>query len=98
MVLPLLPLSHFEYGDPKEQRQFATDLVASLKRHGFVKIIDHGISDTEVEENFQRVYDTPSPIRLKLIRISVPIILCAPNRAKKSNHEPSWAGSSTRVE
>ena len=62
MTLLRLDLSLFTNGNATDSQHFASDLLESLRRHGFVKIINHGIPDHTVAEMFEwvRVHD-PRP-------------------------------------
>jgi isopenicillin N synthase-like dioxygenase len=55
MNAPALDHRRFKHGTPKEQAEYATELVQSLKTHSFVKIINHGLDDPTIEELFTRV-------------------------------------------
>ncbi len=50
-----LDFSRFMDGDRKEQHKFCRDLVGCLTNIGFVKLINHGISDDELREVFDWV-------------------------------------------
>jgi hypothetical protein len=56
MDLPTLDFSHFLTGNPTQQIRLANDLVASFKKHGFVKLINHGISEERIQELFSWVF------------------------------------------
>ena len=53
MALQVLDLSSFIEGSTSQRQQFASELLKSLQRHGFVKIVGHGIEDSEVEKLFE---------------------------------------------
>lgn len=53
MALPVLDLSSFAEGNSSQRQQFASDLLKSLYKHGFVKIVGHGIEDSEIERLFE---------------------------------------------
>lgn len=55
MTLPTLDLSQFTDGSALERYQLASDLLASLSQHGFVKLVNHGISDEAVVKLFDWV-------------------------------------------
>ena len=55
MALPTLDLSLFTDGTPLQRKQLASDLLDSLTRHGFVKLVKHGISDRQVDKLFEMV-------------------------------------------
>ena len=55
MTLPTLDLSLFTRGNASQQAQLASDLLQSLSRHGFVKLVNHGISDEAVADLFEWV-------------------------------------------
>ena len=44
--------SHFISGTPTQQRAFTTELTESVHRCGFVKVINHGLSDELIDELF----------------------------------------------
>jgi len=50
-----LDFGQFLNGDPTSQRQFCEEIVNALCSVGFVKLINHGISDEEVDEAFEWV-------------------------------------------
>jgi isopenicillin N synthase-like dioxygenase len=52
MTLPTLDLSRFTEGSEKERQQLASDLLASLSGHGFVKLVNHGIPDKAISRLF----------------------------------------------
>jgi isopenicillin N synthase-like dioxygenase len=63
MTLPTLDLSRFTGGSTLERHQLASDLLASLSQHGFVKLVNHGISDKAVAKLFDWVcLKTPSAV------------------------------------
>ncbi|MCJ1231405.1 hypothetical protein MMC12_008082 [Toensbergia leucococca] len=53
MDLPTLDLSLFTGGNASQRMQLASDLLNSLSRHGFVKLVNHGISDLVVAQLFE---------------------------------------------
>ena len=55
MALPVLDLFHFTAGSPSQQAEFADALVKSLQETGFVKLINHGFLQDEVEHLFSQV-------------------------------------------
>lgn len=55
MALPVLDLSSFAEGDISQRQQFASELLESLNKHGFVKIVGHGMEEIEVERLFEWV-------------------------------------------
>ena len=55
MTLSRLDLSLFTSGITTDRRQFALDLLESLRGHGFVKIVNHGIPDHTVARLFKWV-------------------------------------------
>jgi isopenicillin N synthase-like dioxygenase len=55
MSLPRLDFSLFIAGDETERQKLALDLFASLAQHGFVRLVNHGITDTEVNRLFEWV-------------------------------------------
>lgn len=56
MSVPILDHQHFTHGNEKQRSEYAEQLVASLKSHGFVKLINHGIDDPTIDELFKRVW------------------------------------------
>jgi isopenicillin N synthase-like dioxygenase len=55
MALPTLDLSRFTDGSELERQKLASDLLASLSQHGFVKLVNHGIPDETVSKLFDWV-------------------------------------------
>ena len=55
MDLPILDLSHFVRGTKAERRYFVQLLISSLGEHGFFKLINHGFSESTIQELFHRV-------------------------------------------
>jgi isopenicillin N synthase-like dioxygenase len=55
MAIPTLDLSLYISGTEFERRKLAADLLHSFTKHGFVKFINHGISDKEVSKFFESV-------------------------------------------
>lgn len=55
MALPVLDLSSFAEGNSVQRQQFASELLKSLYKDGFIKIVGHGIEDSEVERLFEWV-------------------------------------------
>jgi isopenicillin N synthase-like dioxygenase len=55
MTLPTLDLSRFTEGRDLERQQLASDLLASLSQHGFVKLVNHGLTDEAVSKLFDWV-------------------------------------------
>jgi len=54
MSVPRLDASSF-FGNSLERSRFCEALLSSLKAHGFVKLINHGIPDELIEDMFQLV-------------------------------------------
>lgn len=50
MALSTLNLSLYTHGTPRERRQLASELLDSLSRHGFVKLVGHGVSRETINE------------------------------------------------
>ncbi|CAG8949079.1 hypothetical protein HYFRA_00002208 [Hymenoscyphus fraxineus] len=50
MDLPTLDLSQFTHGNKNQRQQLASSLLSSLKEHGFVKLINHGVPEGLVSE------------------------------------------------
>lgn len=55
MALASLDLSHFINGSHETREAFASNLRKELSRHGFVKVVGHGISDENIEKVFKWV-------------------------------------------
>lgn len=55
MDLPSLDFAKWTHGDTADRSQFAKDLAGSLIDHGFVKMINHGMSDEDIREIFDWV-------------------------------------------
>lgn len=55
MTLSRLDLSLFTNGNTSDRQHFASDLLESLRGHGFVKIVNHGIPDHTVAKLFEWV-------------------------------------------
>lgn len=55
MALATLDLSLFTNGNHNTREAFAADLRKELSRHGFVKIVCHGLSDEDIGEVFEWV-------------------------------------------
>ncbi|KAI4279899.1 MAG: hypothetical protein L6R38_004885 [Xanthoria sp. 2 TBL-2021] len=53
MALATLDLSLFTNGNHNTREAFAADLRKELSRHGFVKIVCHGLSDEDIGEVFE---------------------------------------------
>ena len=62
MSLPRLDFSLFLNGDESERQKLASELFASLSQHGFVRLVNHGIIDSEVNRLFQWVSLCSPPI------------------------------------
>jgi isopenicillin N synthase-like dioxygenase len=60
MDLPTLDFSKWAHGKAADRSQFAKELASSLIDHGFVKMINHGMSEGEIREIFDWVKN-PSP-------------------------------------
>ena len=63
MALQVLDLSSFAGGNSSQRQQFASELLKSLQKHGFVKIVGHGIEESEIEKLFEwasRIYTNRS--------------------------------------
>ena len=52
MALSTLDLSLFVDGSKSQRYDFASNLRQGLARHGFLKIVNHGISEEEISEAF----------------------------------------------
>lgn len=57
MVLVTLDLSHFIDGPDSQRFEFANDLLNAFKKHGFVKLRNHGFSEDTIQELFSLVTD-----------------------------------------
>lgn len=55
IALTPLDLSHFRQGNAQQKAKFANDFCGSLKRHGFAKLVNHGLSDDSVKELYHWV-------------------------------------------
>lgn len=55
MTTPALDLSLFISGDSLQRKQLASDLFGSLSRQGYVRLVNHGISDDLVTKLFNWV-------------------------------------------
>lgn len=53
--LPRLDFSQFLKGDERTRERFCQELVSCMKDYGFVKLLNHGISEEKVEEAFEWV-------------------------------------------
>lgn len=53
--LPTLDGSKWLNGTEAERQEFANDLLHCLQRHGFAKLVNHGISDDEVRDLYRWV-------------------------------------------
>ena len=56
MSLPVLDLSLFTVGGPEERQKLAYELSRCLLDNGFVKLKNHGISETMVAQMLDWVY------------------------------------------
>lgn len=55
MDIPILDLSHFVRGTKAQHGCFVKLLISSLREHGFFKLINHGFSESTIQELFHRV-------------------------------------------
>ena len=53
--LPIFDYAKYDKGIVTERLEFANDLVESFKKYGFVKIVNHGITDEHVQRIFEWV-------------------------------------------
>jgi isopenicillin N synthase-like dioxygenase len=53
--LPTLDGRKWLSGSESDRQEFASDLLTCLKRHGFAKLVNHGISDDAVEDMYRWV-------------------------------------------
>jgi isopenicillin N synthase-like dioxygenase len=54
-ALPVLDASRFASGIPAKREAYARELLESLQAHGFVRIVNHGISLAMAQEAFAMV-------------------------------------------
>jgi len=59
MDLPTLNFAKWSNGDASQRLEFANSLADSFKKHGFVKIINHGVPDEHIRELFGWVHEFP---------------------------------------
>lgn len=72
MSLATIDLQGFTAGDNAQRQDFASSLKRELRKHGFVKIVGHGIAEEDIVKAFEWA-SRASPIvsvLLQLIRIS----------------------------
>ena len=55
MALPKIDLSLFTKGSQRDREQVALDLLNGFSKHGFVKIVSHGILQADVVKVFEWV-------------------------------------------
>jgi len=55
LELPLLDGEKYTRGTPEQKVEFANALLECLKKHGFAKIINHGLDDAWVSELYEWV-------------------------------------------
>jgi len=55
MELPPLDLSKFLLGNELERVEFSRALIESLKKQGFVRLVNHGFPDGFIQEIFSWV-------------------------------------------
>ena len=55
MTISTLDIASFTDANPEERKKFNDDLLSSLERYGFVKFVNHGISDQSVKDIFHWV-------------------------------------------
>ena len=55
MTLPTLDFSLYTQGDASQRQELASCLLDSLSKHGFVKLVGHGVSDDRIDELFRWV-------------------------------------------
>ncbi|KAI0517552.1 putative gibberellin 20-oxidase [Xylaria bambusicola] len=75
MSLPRLDFSLFLNGDDSERQKLASELFASLAQHGFVRLVNHGITDSEVNRLFQwsrSFFGTPIEERIAIQNVAGP--------------------------
>jgi len=56
MDLPTLDFSRFEDGSESERTELANVLVDSFEKHGFVKLVNHGVPDEVIYDLFAWVW------------------------------------------
>lgn len=59
--IPTLDVSLFHSESTADRKQYASALVNSLTKHGFVKLINHGIPEETVMEMFEWVTHGHTP-------------------------------------
>ncbi|TVY56207.1 Gibberellin 2-beta-dioxygenase 8 [Lachnellula cervina] len=57
MHAPALDHYRFTRGTPKEQQEYAAELIQALKAYSFVKIVNHGLDDPTIEALFTRTHE-----------------------------------------
>ncbi|KAK8040745.1 oxidoreductase [Apiospora phragmitis] len=63
LTLPTLDVSKWLKGGESERQKFASEIFNVLKRHGFTKIINHGMSDDTLKEIYHWVSIPPNAMR-----------------------------------
>lgn len=58
--VPTLDGSKWLHGTNTERQEFADELLHCLQRHGFAKLVNHGISDDGVADLYRWVSGLPS--------------------------------------
>lgn len=93
MALPTVDISLFTNGDSCGRRQAALTLLESLRQHGFVKVVGHGICEKTIGQLMEWVNHLRSRKRrfadLKNT-FGVEQILLSNERRGKSRHCPPW--------
>lgn len=64
----IVDASRFILGTPTQQRDFAIELTESVRRCGFVKVINHGLPDELIDELFAWVSFIKSTARDEIAR------------------------------
>ncbi|KAG9241338.1 hypothetical protein BJ878DRAFT_466590 [Calycina marina] len=75
MYIQTLDLSQFTKGSESERRAFASDLLSNFSRNGFVKLVNHGIPDSEVSKLWEMnnsFFKLPTKEKQKIANIPGP--------------------------
>jgi isopenicillin N synthase-like dioxygenase len=70
LQLPLVDFGLFLHGKPDERKRAAKQLVDSFRKHGFVRLKNHGVSKEFVQEIWKWVFMFiffPLPFYLSLV-------------------------------
>ena len=69
MAQPILSLKSFSEGDERQRVAFSVELIDNLRRDGFCKIIEHGLSDEKVAEMFDRVRELELNFSINVLQL-----------------------------